>query len=174
MGSCGVERLQGAHYGRKEPRGQVPAARAAADRLRPADPSKPLQLLHHLNHPTSLSGVPHPACLPGRPRAAPAVCQPRPRSARRALYPNSPESRAPTTGRGRPGDPRTLRLPATPACTPTHTHPRVAGSGKCGTAAASTECVPTPLQTRSRGSTTPPSRGGRGGAGSARGMEKGM
>lgn len=71
MGSRGVECLQGAHYGRKEPRGQVPAARAAADRLRPAEPSKPLQPLHHLNHTASPSGVPHPARLLGRPWAAP-------------------------------------------------------------------------------------------------------
>lgn len=129
MGSCGVECLQGAHYGRKEPRGQVPAARAAADRLRPAEPSKPLQLLHHLNHPTSLSGVPHPERLPGRPRAAPegswdtAVCQPRPRSGRRAVHPNSPEPRAPTTGRGRPTHTQVTRH----ACVHTDTHAPTGG-----------------------------------------------
>lgn len=60
MGSCRAECLQGAHYGRKEPRGQVPAARAAAARLRPAEPSEPLQPLP----------PPWPRCLspPPRPR----------------------------------------------------------------------------------------------------------
>lgn len=69
MGSSGVERLQGAHYGRKEPRGQVPAAGEAADTLRPAEPSKPVQLLHT---PITLIplGSPPPCSLPGQLRRA--------------------------------------------------------------------------------------------------------
>lgn len=101
MGSCGVECLQGAHYGRKEPRGQVPAARAAADRLRPAEPSKPLQLLHRLNHITAHSGVPHPACLQGGPWAAlEGSWDTLPAAAQRALHPNSPEPRTPRLAEG--------------------------------------------------------------------------
>lgn len=52
MGSCRVECLQGAHYGRTEPRGQVPAARAAAARLHPAEPSEP-PAKHGARHPES-------------------------------------------------------------------------------------------------------------------------
>lgn len=162
MGSCGVECLQGAHYGRKEPRGQVPAARAAADRLRPAEPSKPLQHLHHLNHTTSPSGVPQPACLPGRPGAAPegswdtarcraAVCQPGPRS----LHPSPPEPHTPPVADGG------LAAHAPSGCTPrlrarqltrTHEWPERRGR-ECGTdgrTTASTARVPTPLRTRAR------------------------
>lgn len=36
-----MDRLRGAHYGRTEPRGRVPAARAAAARLHPAGPNEP-------------------------------------------------------------------------------------------------------------------------------------
>lgn len=170
-------RSQEARYLQQE-RQQTHSRRAKQARPAPPHPN-------HIDPPRESPTLQPPRAAPegsgDTARCRAAVCRPGPRLATGALHPNTPEGRSPTPGRRRPGGPRTLgNTPRLRAHRHTHTHPRVAAAARppvrdrraAGQRASSG--VPRRRSGPGPGEHCPPSRGGRGSAGSPRGMEKWM